>query len=354
MNQQPIQITNTMRFWSPVLKQIQYPSIEPAPADSPRPFWSVMLTSYKRTEYLEQALRSVLAQAPGIEEMQIEVVDDCSPNKDEIEAIVKEVGQGKVSFYSSPINNGIFGNWNVCIQRARGHWVHILSDDDIVMPGFYEEYRHCMETHQSPVVLGQSIFINEYGQWIGISEVLQSSSGLLENALWILSKTNPVRTPAVVVAREVYEKIGGFTTDLVYTPDWEMLSRLAASVRIAYVNRPYSLFRMHSCSETNRLVLSATSITDTLDASRIIQTRFSNPSDRKKVQHSVNRWLGNASFFLSSKLANERFYQPALLHAFWAFRLIPSISSFRNIANTLLRILRSLLRQVFSGHLTHI
>jgi glycosyltransferase involved in cell wall biosynthesis len=335
-----------------MLKQIQYPSIEPAPTNFPRPFWSVMLTSYKRIEYLEQALRSVLAQAPGIDEMQIEVVDDCSPNKDKIEEIVKEVGQGKVSFYSSPVNNGIFGNWNVCIRRARGHWVHILSDDDIVMPDFYEAYRHCMETYQSSVVLGQSIFVNEYDQWTGISEALQNSSGLLENALWILSKTNPVRTPAIVVAREVYEKIGGFTTDLVYTPDWEMWSRLAASVSIAYVNRPYSLFRMHSHSETNRLVLSAISVTDTLAASRIIQTRFSNPSDRKRVQNSVNRWLGNASFFLSSKLANERFYQPALLHAIWAFRLIPSISSFKNIANTLLRILRALLRQAFFNNST--
>jgi glycosyltransferase involved in cell wall biosynthesis len=309
-----------------------------------------MLTSYKRTEYLEQAIRSVLAQAPGIDEMQIEVVDDCSPNKDKIEAIVKELGQGRISFYSSPLNNGIFGNWNVCIQRARGQWVHILSDDDIVMPGFYEVYRHCMETYQSQVALGQSIYIDEYDQWTGISDALQTSSGLLENALWILSKTNPVRTPAIVVAREVYEKVGGFTTDLVYSPDWEMWSRLAASVRIAYVNRPFSLFRVHSHSETSRLILSATSVTDTIAASRIIQTRFSNPSDRKKVQDSVNHWLGNASFFLSSKLVNERFYQPALLHAIWAFRLIPSISSFRNIANTLLRILRSLLRQVFYGH----
>ena len=39
-------------------------------------------------DYLAQTLRSVLAQAPGPEQMQIEVVDDCSPKVD-VAAMVK-------------------------------------------------------------------------------------------------------------------------------------------------------------------------------------------------------------------------------------------------------------------------
>ena len=33
--------------------------------------------------------------------------------------------------------NGLAGIWNRCIERARGEWVHILHQDDIVLPGFY-------------------------------------------------------------------------------------------------------------------------------------------------------------------------------------------------------------------------
>ena len=39
-----------------------------------------MMPAYRPDErYLRQALESVLQQAPGPEQMQIEVVDDCSP-----------------------------------------------------------------------------------------------------------------------------------------------------------------------------------------------------------------------------------------------------------------------------------
>lgn len=326
---------------------IHYPKVETISINKKRPFWSVMITSYKRTEYLEQALRSVLDQGIIPDEMQIEVVDDCS-TEGNIEAIVREVGKDRVSFYRQPNNVGIYANWNTCINRSCGQWVHILSDDDLVMPGFYEVYRRYIETYKCSVVLGQSVIFNEKGQWTGVSEPLQASDGLLDNALWVLSKNNPIRTPGIVVAREAYEKVGAFTTSLVYTPDWEMWVRLAGSVNLAYVNRPYSLFRMHSSSETSRLVLTGASITDCLVASKIIQSRFSDPKERHEIQSSVNHWLSGASLSLSHKLARKGYYRSALVHAIWVFRLTPSFSAFKNIGSVLLRILRSLLREVIS------
>jgi glycosyltransferase involved in cell wall biosynthesis len=326
---------------------IEYPRVDPIHDDNHRPFWSVMVTSYNRTEYLEYALKSILDQGFTPDEMQIEVVDDCS-TQGNIEAIIREVGKGRVSFYRQPNNVGIYANWNTCIHRSRGYWVHILSDDDLVMPGFYEVYRRYIETYKCPVVLGQSVIFNEKGQWTSISESLQASDGLLNNALWILAKSNPIRTPGIVVAREVYEKVGGFTTSLMYTPDWEMWTRLAASVNFAYVNRPYSLFRMHSSSETSRLVLTADSVTDCLAASKIIQSRFSESKERKEIQSSVNHWLSASSFYLSHKLVSEGYYRSALVHATWVFRLTPSFFAFKNIGSVLLKILRALLREVIS------
>ena len=58
--------------------KITFPVIEPVAEQIARPFWSVMITSYNRTEYLEQCIKSVLAEGFPPEEMQIEVVDDHS------------------------------------------------------------------------------------------------------------------------------------------------------------------------------------------------------------------------------------------------------------------------------------
>jgi hypothetical protein len=320
--------------------EIQYPKIMPIPEASTRPLWSIMITAYNRTEYLEQAILSVLAQGFSADVMHVEVVDDCS-TEGNIAELVRQVGQGRVNYYCQPVNVGIYANWNTCIQRSQGQWVHILSDDDAVMPGFYHAYQQALEQQGGMVAIAPSVYVDECDRWTGTTEALQPHSGLLENALWQLSTRNPIRTPGIVVARRAYEQVGGFTTDLVFTPDWEMWARLAANFPVAYLNRPYSLFRMHSGSETNRLVLTAASITDTLAASKIIQAHFAEPQEQHQVQVAVNHWLSQESVRLSRLLVHSRYYRAALLHAFWVIRLTVSGAALLNLVSVCLKIIKS-------------
>ncbi len=64
-----------------------------------------MIPTFNCAKYLRQTLESVLRQDPGPEEMQIEVIDDCSA-QDDPEAIVREIGKGRVAFYRKPKNEG--------------------------------------------------------------------------------------------------------------------------------------------------------------------------------------------------------------------------------------------------------
>jgi glycosyltransferase involved in cell wall biosynthesis len=81
------------------------PTITPLPSDELRPLWSVMIPAYNCAQFLRETLQSVLAQDPGPEIMQIEVVDDCS-TRDDPEAVVAELGRGRVSFFRQPQNVG--------------------------------------------------------------------------------------------------------------------------------------------------------------------------------------------------------------------------------------------------------
>ena len=72
-----------------------------------RPLWSVMIPTYECAGYLRETLASVLAQDPGRERMQIEVVDDAS--SDGPEAVVEELGGGRVGFYRQSRNVGHVG-----------------------------------------------------------------------------------------------------------------------------------------------------------------------------------------------------------------------------------------------------
>ena len=57
-----------------------------------RPTWSVMIPTYNCAALLRETLKGVLAQDPGPERMQIEVIDDAS-TKDDPEAVVREQGR---------------------------------------------------------------------------------------------------------------------------------------------------------------------------------------------------------------------------------------------------------------------
>ena len=113
------------------------PKIAPITQSDLRPFWSVMIPTYNCAEYLGQTLQSVLAQGLGPDLMHIEVVDDCS-NKDDPEAVVNAVGRGRVEFHRKPKNAGAIANFNTCLERSRGRYVHILHGDDTVLNGYYE------------------------------------------------------------------------------------------------------------------------------------------------------------------------------------------------------------------------
>ena len=114
------------------------PEIKPLPDQVSRPLWSVMIPAYNCSQYLIENIRSVLQQDPGPERMQIEVVDDFSTDTD-VESLVREIGKGRVGFFRQSQNVGSLRNFETCLNRATGHYIHLLHGDDQVNPGFYAE-----------------------------------------------------------------------------------------------------------------------------------------------------------------------------------------------------------------------
>src|ERR1700709_2756259 len=118
----------------PELESNAPPAKIPASDAGTTPFWSVMIPTYNPPKpYLEQALSSVLDQGLNEHEMQIEVVDDCSSSVD-VESLVKPLGGERIKFSRTKKNLGLAGCWNTCLSRSQGRWVHLLHQDDYVLP----------------------------------------------------------------------------------------------------------------------------------------------------------------------------------------------------------------------------
>ncbi len=301
-----------------------YPVIHPVNPDKHRPFWSVMIPTYNCNVYLEKTLKSVLAQDPGPEIMQIEVIDDFSPD-DDPQTVVNDLGHGRVHYYRQPKNVGAPSNFTTCVRRATGRWVHILHGDDEVLPGFYQHYRNIIETQKCSMVVGRSILIDENNFWRSITRALQYQEGLLDKAHFALAKANEVRTPAVVVSRAAYEHVGGYLNNLIHCADWEMWSRLAAYDPVGYIPRPLTLYREHSASDTTRVALSGLDTKDAIQALEIIASRFQNSLEKEKIQSIGNMWIGVDCLYKTLHLVLKGNITPALKHLTHSLRFTPSI-----------------------------
>src|SRR5437764_10521408 len=145
------------------------PQIMPVPVGVERPHWSVMIPTFNRTTYLRRTLESVLAQDPGSEQMQIEVVDDCS-TVDDPGPVVRAIAGGRVGVSRNSQNLGLMRNLNRCIERARGHLVHILHSDDYVEQTFYSVIGDLAARHADCAFLASRVFdVSETGVIIGVS-----------------------------------------------------------------------------------------------------------------------------------------------------------------------------------------
>jgi len=75
--------------------------------------------------------------------MEIFVIDDASPN--DSRDLSKDSAGGRVDLPSECNNVGQHKTTNFGIDKSRGRWIHILHDDDWVMPGFYATMRRGVE-----------------------------------------------------------------------------------------------------------------------------------------------------------------------------------------------------------------
>lgn len=221
------------------------PAIAPAGSDPARPLWSVMIPVYNCADLLVRTLESVLAQDPGPEVMQIEVVDDVSTS-DDPEATVRRIGGGRVGFHRRSRNGGHVANFNTCVARARGRLVHILHGDDWVKPGFYEAIGAGFAA--SPDIgaaFCRSIYCTADGEETGTTDPERDRAGVLDDWVGRLLDRQRLCTPSIVVRRDVYEHLGGFDPRFTTAgEDWEMWTRIAAHYPVWFDPAPLACYRM--------------------------------------------------------------------------------------------------------------
>lgn len=295
-----------------ILSNISFPAISPlCEGDVPRPFWSVVIPVYNRTQYLPECLNSVLTQCTGEEDMEIIVVDDYGTVP--LAELVQKLGQGRVRYHRLDRNYGLPDSWNQAIKLTRGYWTHLLHDDDYVLPGFYSILRQRLESCPESVGAAFTGYenINEAGEITFRQQVYGNHEGIAQDLLFYIGVGNSLSMPAIVVRRTTYEHLGGYHPDLVYTSDWEFYKRITCFYDWWYCPAILARYREHSQSKTSELLASGTqlfSIRQAIEFSEgYLPADYRDSITAESRRHYFQYCLAQMSKFLENQDANGAF-----------------------------------------------
>jgi glycosyltransferase involved in cell wall biosynthesis len=251
--------------------------------------------------------------------MQIEVIDDCSSD-DTASEVTSRIGAGRVTFHAESQNRGLANSWNRCIERARGHWVHILHQDDIVLPGFYDLLLKAVERSEAGAIFCRHAIMNSNGHWIRLSELHRESPGLLDDWHAKITVQCVIQCAAIAVRRRVYEELGGFLPHLYYVADWEMWQRIASQFPFCFEPSILACYRLHPNSATSRLRLDAA---DTREVRHMTElaVAYHTPTRGRALARKARAWWAEAAIFHARELVVNVGFTPAWRQIVEALRL---------------------------------
>ena len=119
----------------------------------PRPVLSVCISTYQRADWLALALRNLVRVWPQPRaEVEIVICDNSSPDHTP-EVVEPYLSRADVRYIRNRRNVGMLGNMRVTAQEARGEYVWILGDDDLLVPGAIETVLSALRTGQAASLL---------------------------------------------------------------------------------------------------------------------------------------------------------------------------------------------------------
>jgi GT2 family glycosyltransferase len=209
-----------------------------------RPAVSFVLPCYKHGHFLGDCVRSILAQSFG--DFEVLIMDDCSP--DETPLIARSFTDSRVRHVRNEQNLGHLANYNKGISLAQGKYIWLINVDDYLRsPQVLEKFVAVMEKVPTAAYVFCRAFSVRDGAEVpphaihGTTDRIYGSEEFLKRLIF----RNTISTPAVMVRRTSYERVGGFEPDLPHAGDWFQWCRHAFQGDVAYCAEPMVCYRVH-------------------------------------------------------------------------------------------------------------
>jgi len=205
---------------------------------------SVIIPTYNRAGYLQEALESIFQQ--NLSPTEIIVVDDGST--DDTEEVVRRT-RTPVQFYRQE-HKGVAAARNLGLRVAAGDLIAWLDSDDLWEPEFLSTVVPLLASHPEldGVYCGWT-HMDATGKTLQTPRLRVIAPQHLNSAL---VESDFIVTPAIVAYKRCYDQVGPFDLEFRICEDYDMWLRLSRDYAIAGIPQPLVRIRVHEGSEIMR------------------------------------------------------------------------------------------------------
>lgn len=132
-------------------------------SNSKKPLVSICIPTYNRVNYLKQALNSAVNQT--YRNIEIIVCDNCS--QDLTFDVVKSFTDPRIRYYRNISSIQPTSNWHKSIAYAKGEWVTLLGDDDLLDIHYVNTLLLLATKKKSELARCRGSYIDSTGKIIG-------------------------------------------------------------------------------------------------------------------------------------------------------------------------------------------
>jgi len=220
--------------------------------------FSIVIPAYNGAKYIEKAILSAINQTRKPDE--IIVHDDNS--SDETRAICEKYAQ-QISYYLNEDGpSGFVNGWNNAIQYAKGDYISILHQDDILYPTFLEEAKQALNENPSVRHLFAICdYINENDEITATLEGCFNDEEKIYNGKEYATAYQKTyngmphihRCPGVITHRSIFEEGCRYNAAAGHIADDDFFYRVGQYTDVIGLLQPLAAYRIHSESETGSI-----------------------------------------------------------------------------------------------------
>lgn len=146
----------------------------PTPGQTDEPLVSVVIATRNRSAYLAESIYSALYQT--VRSLEVLVIDDGST--DDTEAVVRQIEDPRVRYVHQDAT-GVAAARNRGTKEARGFYIAVLDDDDLMRPDRLEIQLGCLDGAAQGCVGNLLHFYDSDGQMYYFSDARPTTAGAL-------------------------------------------------------------------------------------------------------------------------------------------------------------------------------